>query len=419
MESGAISVATSLGDVCRVPSGSGRGLCVAPWSRGAYVAAMKVLVVSVPALGHLNPLIPLVKALLAGGDQVVVASGVDVAATAKAAGAEFFAAGQGEDAWMDQLRQRTRGAPGDGIAPERILHYFVPSAFGEIGAADMIDDVLECGRQLGPDLVVFENLALAGPLAADLLGVPGVNHLLGPLTDHGVFELANDAVSPLWRSFGRDAPGHAGVYRDLTIGICPPSLERFQVPSGEVLSLRPAPLPIAPATRSSRPLVHVTFGTFFNYNLDIFRPVLEGLADEPIDVVVTVGADGDPAALAPIAANARVERFIPQAELLPRCDAVVHHGGAGTTFGALAHGLPQLVIPQGADNFAHAAMVEHAGEAVVLLPGHATASAVRDGVRRILADPTYADAARRTADEIAAMPGPPEVAEALRAYARR
>jgi hypothetical protein len=380
---------------------------------------MKVLVVSVPALGHLNPLLPLVKALLAGGDQVVVASGVDVAPTVKAAGAEFFAAGQGEDAWMDQLRQRTRGAPGDGIAPERILHYFVPRAFGEIAAADMIDGVLECGRRLAPDLVLFDNLALAGPLAADLLGVPGINHLLGPLADHEVFELANDAVSPLWRSFGRDAPGHAGVYRDLTIGICPPSLERLKVPCGEVLSLRPTPLPTAPATRSTRPLVYVTFGTFFNYNLEIFRAVLEGLADEPIDVMVTVGADGDPAALTPFPANTSVERFIPQAELLPRCQAVVHHGGAGTTFGALAHGLPQLVVPQGADNFAHAAMVERAGEAVVLLPGEATASKVRDGVRRILAEPTYADAARRTADEIAVMPGPPEVAEALRVYARR
>jgi UDP:flavonoid glycosyltransferase YjiC (YdhE family) len=380
---------------------------------------MKVLVVSTPGLGHLNPLVPLVRAFLAGGDQVVVASGVDLKPRVEAVGAEFFAVGHGEDAWMDQLRQRTRGTPGDGIAPDRILHYFVPRVFAEIAAADMIDGVLDCGRRLAPDLVLFENLALAGPLAADVLGVRSANHLLGPLTDHEVFELANDAVSPMWRSFGRDVPGYAGVYRDLTIEICPPSLERLKVPSGEVLSLRPAPLPEAPATRSSRPLVYVTFGTFFSHNIEIFRPVLEGLAEEPIDIVVTVGSDGDPAALAPFPANTRVERFIPQAELLPRCDAVVHHGGAGTTFGALAHGLPQLVIPQGADNFTHAAMVDQAGDGLVLLPGEATPSAVRDAVRRIVAEPTYAAAARRTADEIAVMAGPAEVAEALRSYARR
>jgi UDP:flavonoid glycosyltransferase YjiC (YdhE family) len=51
-------------------------------------------------------------------------------------------------------------------------------------------------------------------------------------------------------------------------------------------------------------------------------------------------------------------------------------------------------------------MVEQAGEAVVLLPGGATPSKVSEGVRRILAEPTYADAARRTADEITMMPGP-------------
>ncbi len=41
-------------------------------------------------------------------------------------------------------------------------------------------------------------------------------------------------------------------------------------------------------------------------------------------------------------------------------------------------------------------MVEQAGEAVVLLPGEATASNIRHGVRRILAEPTYANRARRT-----------------------
>ena len=113
--------------------------------------------------------------------------------------------------------------------------------------------------------------------------------------------------------------------------------------------------------------------------------------------------------------NARVERFIPQATLLPTCAAVVHHGGAGTTFGTLAHGLPQVVIPQGADNFDNAAMVERAGDAVVLRPGEVTADKVQSAVRRILNDPAYAEAAGRAAAEIAAMPAPEAVADDLRA----
>jgi len=134
---------------------------------------------------------------------------------------------------------------------------------------------------------------------------------------------------------------------------------------------------------------------------------------------MTVGNDQDPAALAPFPQNARVERFIPQATVLPESAAVVHHGGAGTTFGALAHGVPQVIIPQGADNFDHAAMCTRAGSAVTVLPGHVDPATVTDAVRQVLHEPGYAVAARKTAAEIAAMPGPDAVADALRAYARR
>lgn len=249
-----------------------------------------------------------------------------------------------------------------------------------------------------------------------MLGVPAVHHLLGPILERDVLELADDAVSPMWRSFGRDTPGYAGVYHDLTIQICPPSLESRAPPAGEVMSLRPAPLPEPPTSTPPRPVVYVTFGTFFNANLEVFGPVLEGLAAEPVDVIATVGRDQDPAALAPLPPNIRVERFIPQAALLPNCASVIHHGGAGTTFGALAHGLPQVVIPQGADNFTHADMLERAGAAVVLHPGEVSPPSVAAALRRILDESSYAEAARRAANEIDAMPDANEVATALRAF---
>jgi UDP:flavonoid glycosyltransferase YjiC (YdhE family) len=372
--------------------------------------------------------------LRAGGDEVVVAAAADAAPIVETSGADFFVAGNGEDVWFERLVARTRGNPGDGIAPERINHYFVPRLFGEIAAADMIDDVLACGRDLHPDLVLFENYALAGPLAAELLDVPGVNHLLGPMSDHEVWILANDALSPLWRSFDRDIPGYAGVYRDLTIEVCPPSLEVRRVPSGQTLTLRPAPLPDPAVARhagvdattggpgpghAERPLIYATLGTFFNSNLEFFRIVLDGLADEPVDIVITVGRDQDPAALGAVPPNVRVAQFIAQAELLPSCDAVIHHGGAGTTFGALAHGIPQVIVPQGADNFDNAAMCQRSGTAVVLHPGEVYSAAIAAAVRQVLDQPDFGAAARGAAGMIAQMPGPAEVADALRAHARR
>jgi UDP:flavonoid glycosyltransferase YjiC (YdhE family) len=377
---------------------------------------MRVLVVSTAGAGHVTPLVPIIGALLAGGDEVVVASGPEAAPIVEKTGARFALAGRSQAAWMERLATRTRGNPGDGLAPERILHYFLPRAFGEIGVDEMIDDVLRHGQALAPDLVLFEAYALAGPLVAELLGVPGVAHMFGPLPPHETVELANDAVSPIWRSYGRDVPGWAGMYRHLTIQICPPMLEAAGVPTGETWHLRPAPLPVRSRVATPRPVVYVTFGTFFNANLDLFRLALEALADEPVDLVITVGTDVDPAELAPFPTNARVEQFIPQAELLPSCSVIVHHGGAGTTFGALAHGLPQVILPQGADNYEHAAMCESAGTSITLRPEELSAANLAAAVRRIVHTADYAEASRRCAEEIAAMPDAAAVADALRSW---
>jgi UDP:flavonoid glycosyltransferase YjiC (YdhE family) len=275
-----------------------------------------------------------------------------------------------------------------------------------------------CESEPAATLVLFESLAFAGPLVAELLGVPGVHYLYGPVMSTEIFALANDAVSPIWRSFGRDVPGYAGVYRDLTVAICPPSLESFSVPSGDVVSVRPSPRPDRPASRGPRPLVYVTLGTFFNKNTSIFRTILDGLADQPVDVIVTLGRDQDPAALQPVSDNVKIERFVAQAELLPTCSAIVHHGGAGTTFGALAHGVPQVIVPQGADNFDNAAMCERAGVALVLRPNEFSPKTVADSVSSVLREARFVKAAARTADEIAAMSDPAEVASKVREYQR-
>lgn len=377
---------------------------------------MKTLVVSTEGAGHVTPLVPLIGALLTGGDDVLVTSGPGAAPIIAKTGAAFAVAGPSQSEYMTRLAARTRGMPGDGVAPERILQYFLPRAFGEIGVDEMVDDVLRHGQEFAPDLVLFEAFALAGPLVAELLGVPSVGHMFGPLPPRDAVELARDAVSPIWRSFGRDVPDWAGMYGPLTIQICPPVLDAAQVPTGETLLLRPVPLPTGPAERTTRPVVYVTFGTLFNSNLDLFRLALDALAGEPVDVVLTVGNDQDPAELAPVPANARVERFIPQAALLPSCRAVVHHGGAGTTFGALAHGVPQVILPQGADNFEHAAMCEGAGTAVTVRPEALTADSLAAAVRRVMDDGAYAVASRVCAEEIAVMPDADAVATALRTW---
>ena len=374
---------------------------------------MRVLAVAVPAAGHVNPLLPLVDALVAQGDEVVVAAGEDPGGAIARTGATHVVAGGTELRWIEALRARVRGFPGDGLAPERINHYFVPRVFADIAAVDMIDDVVACARRFAPDLVMFETYAFAGPLAAAIIDAPPVHHLISPMLPHDVMELVNDALSPLWRSFDLHVPGYGGIYQGLTIEVAPPSLEPLSVPAGERIGLRPAPAPLRPAEPSEPPLVYVTLGTFFGGNTEVFGAVLEGLTGENVEVVVTVGADNDPSLLGPVPGNVRVERYIPQAELLPGCSVVIHHGGSGTMFGALAHGVPQVVIPQGADNFVNGEHVERCGVGLAILPADLNPDEVRRCVRAVLGDAAFTTKAAELAREVAAMPDANEVAREL------
>jgi rhamnosyltransferase subunit B len=53
--------------------------------------------------------------------------------------------------------------------------------------------------------------------------------------------------------------------------------------------------------------------------------------------------------------------FIPFREIFPRCAAIVHHGGIGTTAEALAAGKPQLILPLGFDQLDNGVRVQKLG----------------------------------------------------------
>lgn len=101
--------------------------------------------------------------------------------------------------------------------------------------------------------------------------------------------------------------------------------------------------------------------------------------------------------------------------MVAHADLVVHHGGSGSTLGALAEGVPQLVLPHGADQFANAEALVTVGAALRLLPAELSADAVTEQARKL---PSRRDAARAIAAEIAAMPSPDEVARELPKHAK-
>jgi len=132
-----------------------------------------------------------------------------------------------------------------------------------------------------------------------------------------------------------------------------------------------------------------------------------------------VGRDIDPAELGPQPPHVRIERFLPLAQALSRCDAVISHAGSGTVIGSLAYGLPSVLLPLGADQPWNADRCSDLGVARVLDPSHSTAQDIRHATADVLNVPAYRAAAQRLRDEIAALPGSEHAADLLEALAQR
>ena len=85
------------------------------------------------------------------------------------------------------------------------------------------------------------------------------------------------------------------------------------------------------------PIVYFTLGTIFNLESgDLFERVLGALADLPVSSVVTVGRELDPSQFGKLPRRIRLERYIPQASVLPRCSLVVSHAGSAEIRSAIA-----------------------------------------------------------------------------------
>jgi len=77
--------------------------------------------------------------------------------------------------------------------------------------------------------------------------------------------------------------------------------------------------------------------------------------------------------------------YAPHAALLPRTRAIVHHGGAGTVYAALKCGIPQVIVPQGMDQFYWADTVESRGWGKsASMAGGPRATPLRDALRAVL-----------------------------------
>jgi UDP:flavonoid glycosyltransferase YjiC (YdhE family) len=157
-----------------------------------------------------------------------------------------------------------------------------------------------------------------------------------------------DALAPIREAAGLEPSPTGGTYEWLYLDPCPPSL---QFTHADAIARRQPIRPTPPRASSKQspawlpelgaPVIYITLGTVTAAaDSEFLQMAIAATSDRDLEVVVTVGPFGDPAAVGDQSANVRVERFVPQHELLAHCVGAITNGGAGSTLGALSAGVP-------------------------------------------------------------------------------
>jgi len=369
---------------------------------------VRILFASWPAHGHLLPMVPLIRAAQRAGHEIVVSSGADLKPLIDGLGLDSHTSG-----WT--LADSYAGLPGRATVGEmgrdEQIVFAARHLFGA-RAVDRANDLLPFVRDWRPDLIVHDTLELGSPAVAESGGIRHVTHGYGP-TVPGT-EMFAELIGQTIADRGLADPVPA-VLAAPYLEVCPAGLATGEpIPWPDIRPIRPsageipsdAVLPPEFADLPPADTVYLTLGTITNQSTEVFSAAIEGIVAAGLNALVTTGPSFDRAGLGELPAGVLAVSFVPQALVLPHCRVVVSHAGAGTMFGALCHGLPQLCLPQGTDQPAQTAAVLRSGAGLALWPGAVTAKGVQDGVQRLVGEAEFAAAAGALQDQIVRMPDP-------------
>jgi UDP:flavonoid glycosyltransferase YjiC (YdhE family) len=381
---------------------------------------MRILMTTHHGAGHVGPMIPFARGLLRAGHDVLVAAPRAAGPMVARAGLDLHPFEEADPALEAPVFERIRSLSAD-EANEHILR----DLFGRIRGRAALPAVLDAVAGWGPDLVVHEISELAGPAAAERHGVPHARVGIGlAIGEHWGVGAMSEALDDLRAHIGtpRD-PSRRRLGRSPYLTLAPPSLELPSPHPRRALRFRD-PAGVRPLADwwhgSDAPLAYVSFGSAapgFEFFGALCRAVLDAVADLPMRILFTIGDQSDPEALGPLPPSVHVERWVPQADVMPHAAAMVGHGGSGSTLMAMAAGVPLVVVPLFADQPHNARRIGQVGAGIALEGGLGAVSEIPRALRSLLEEPRYRLQARRVAAELAALPAVDEAVRVLEDYA--
>jgi UDP:flavonoid glycosyltransferase YjiC (YdhE family) len=362
---------------------------------------MRVLLVTTAGAGHLRPMLPFAASCERAGHEVRVAAPRSFATQVEAAGYPYLACDDVAVERMAELRAEAARLPAaeHGRLALRL--------FGELGPAAMRPGVLAAIDDYRPDLILRDAAELGSFLAARTRSVPQAQIFS---TVRRSADAAMNACARLLAQAGLSpaTPDETAgqLHAVPALSLLPESLdppESAEPPEAVHRFRAPPAVPtLVRADDTQLPLIYVSFGAMAPAvpgTTEALHTTVAALAELPVRLLVSIGRDADPADWAGYGPDVRVQSWVDEPQVVRQAAAVVCHGGAGTTLGALTAGAPVVVVPQFGDQPDIGAAVEATGAGLMVRDAGYGAA-----VRRLLAEPEFRDRARGLADEIATLP---------------
>jgi len=329
---------------------------------------VRVLFTATGARPHLYPLVPLAWAFRAAGHEVCLTSTKAVAADLRDTGLpavvlqarprsdaparnDFVAKIHQQEPWPDEWAVNLHR-----LSPEQREYLRQLGSVLLLGSDTVVDDLVAFARQWRPGLVVHDAVSYAGPVAAEVLGVPSVRHNFGTASVPRL-EMTGTAPLPEYTRMFERYGVRVRVEPTATVDPTPPRM-RLSPPDRPWFDVRyvayngPGALPARLRVRDGRPRVCVTWGHTSPRALgeaaaDPYLLAVKAMTALDVEIVVVTTRAQAKSLVLPRCAWTAIAT--PLQLVLPYCDLLVHQGGDGTALTAATLGVPQLAITRKPD----------------------------------------------------------------------
>lgn len=360
----------------------------------------KIVFFCIPAHGHTNPTLGVVRELVARGHQVWYFSYNTMREKIESAGATFVS--------CDDYDMEQKLTPKDSVRVGKDLAFSTKILVDTTLALD--DKVCADMEQLKPDCIVADSMAVWGKAVAMKLGIPFVsstttfafNQHSAKIMKQSIWELFKMVFSmpKITKQIKRlqnkgypvknildilqnDDNTHTIVYTSPEFQPCSETFSDKYAFVGP--SIRPATNKVE---KKRDKLIYISMGTVNNNMMALYKRCLAALADTDYQVIMSVGNLVSIEEFGVLPENISVFTHVDQIAVLQQADVFVSHCGMNSVSESFYFGVPLVMLPQTTEQRGVAERVLQLGAGIKL--GKSDANSILGAINKIFADSSYA-----------------------------